>query len=108
MLFRVTQKNRIADLRAGSLSGDARLVTDIKYINKNLHKSIQATPIEFLYFLYLAFTDYYSTTPCIRQTTQGIRLFPSVAGKLFYFLPPGAVHTAFSFTHTAYISPHPL
>ena len=89
----MAQKNRNAELRAGSLSGDARLVTDIKYINKNIYKSIHATQIEFLYFLYIAFTDYYSTAPCIRQITQrtqGIQLFPSVAGKLFYFLPPGA------------------
>ena len=107
--IRVAQKNRNAELRAGSLSGDARLVTDIKYINKNIYKSIHATQIEFLYFLYIAFTDYYSTAPCIRQIThrtQGIQLFPSVAGKLFYLLPPGAMQPAFSFTHTAHIKPH--
>ena len=103
---RVTQKYQSCEFRPGSFTGDARLVTDIKYINKNLHKLTQATPIEFLYFLYIAFTDYYSTTPCIRQTTQGIRLFPSVAGKLFYFLPPGVAHTVFSFIHTAHITPH--
>ena len=52
--IRVVQKNQNAELRAGSLSGDARLVTDIKYITKNIYKSIQATQIEFLYFLYIA------------------------------------------------------
>ena len=61
--IRVGQKNESAEFRAGSLSGDARLVTDIKYINKNIYKSIQATQIEFLYFLYIAYTDYYSAMP---------------------------------------------
>ena len=109
ILIRVLEKYQSCEFRPGSFTGDARLVTDIKYINKNLHKLTQAMPIEILYFLYLAFTDYYSNTPCIRQIThrtQGIQLFPSVAGKLFYLLPPGAMHPAFSFTHTAHIKPH--
>ena len=90
LVSRVTQKYQSCEFRPGSFTGDARLVTDIKYINKNLHKSIQATPIEFLYFLYLAFTDYYSTPPCITQIahrTQGIRLFPSFARKIILFPP---------------------
>ena len=60
---RVGHQNEISELRAGSLSGDARLVTDIKYINKNIYKSIHATQIDFLYFLYIAYTDYYSAMP---------------------------------------------
>ena len=61
--FRVGQKNESTEFRAGSLSGDARLVTDIKYINKNIYKLIHATQIDFLYFLYIAYTDYYSAMP---------------------------------------------
>ena len=53
------EKYQSCEFRPGSFTGDARLVTDIKYINYKLPK---AMPIEILYFLYLAFTDYYSNS----------------------------------------------
>ena len=65
--YRVTEKYQSCELRPGFFTGDARLVTDIKCINKNIYKSIQATQIRFLYFLYIAFTVYYLIPPCITQ-----------------------------------------
>ena len=81
------EKYQSCEFRPGSFTGDARLVTDIKYINKNLHKLTQAMPIEILYFLYLAFTDYYLNMPCIRQITQIFKiLIIADVGHFFQFI----------------------
>ena len=51
--------------------------------------------IVFLYFLYIALTDYYWTPPCTVQITHTTHTtVPLCCRKLFYFLPPAsAMHT---------------